>query len=89
MNQELAYTLGGFSRYMNRPLAKVHVYTWKLANELQADCPSIRLLRPYRDEVNKEFRWRLAQWLKARRYAGRIALPHYNEATANYIHSKP
>lgn len=54
---------------------------------MESECPSIRLLRPYRDEANRAFRWRLAQQLKAWRYAGKIALPVYDEASGIYVHS--
>ncbi len=87
MNNEVAYALGAFERWMNRPLARVQVYTWHLANELDANCPSIRLLQPYRDEVNRKFRWRLAQKIKLIRHVSRIELPRYSESTGNYIHA--
>ncbi|HEU4344085.1 MAG TPA: hypothetical protein VFU31_21225 [Candidatus Binatia bacterium] len=75
-----------FHRWMNRPVARVHVYTWSLANELEANCPVIRLLRLYRHERTNKFRWRLAQWLKCRRVAGKIELPTYNEKEGRYEH---
>ena len=84
---EIEYALNGFQRWMNRPLAKVQVYTWHLANELDPNCPSIRLLAPYRDDANKAFRWRLAQFIKCRRYIGRVPLPHFDEATSRYVHT--
>lgn len=52
LNQELDWALNGFQRWMNRPLARIHVYTWRLANQIEQDCPCIRLLRAYRDELS-------------------------------------
>ena len=83
-NENLAWTLGGFARYMNRPCAKVQVFTWRTANDMQPDCPTIRLRREYRDEANKAFRIRLARGIKLVRQQFRIILPCYDESKAEY-----
>ncbi len=86
LRAELIYALGGFARWMNRPVAKVQVFTWRTANDITflAGCPCIRLLRPYRDEANKAFRIRLARAIKQVRKSFKIILPCYDERNAEY-----
>lgn len=75
---------------MNRPLARVHVYTWAIANRIEDNCPAIRLLAWCRDERCKAFRVRLARTIKFFRkyrrdtWRTRQALPVYDESTGRY-----
>lgn len=85
---EISYALNGFNRYMNRPISKVHVYTWRLANLEFGQCDTLHLfraLRGYRSREVNQIRFNVAQILKWRRTRKSIRLPIYDEATAKYI----
>jgi len=82
---EITNALGSFSRYMNSPLRRAHVLTWRLANELDPHCPMIRLLRANRNQQVNDFRTRLARRIKLFRSAKLIRLPIYDEKTAQYL----
>lgn len=84
LGARVSYALNGFNRYMNRPLARVHVYTWRLANAIDPNAPAVRLVRPYRSEEVNRFRWRVAQYARSLRHAGLVELPRYDEARAIY-----
>jgi len=88
LGAEISYALGGFNRYMNRPLAKVHVYKWRLACESYLNEPALNLfraLRPYRTREARQIRFNVAQTLKWRRKRKSVSLPSYDEATAKYV----
>ncbi len=82
LKEELIYALGSFSRWMNRPVYKVQAFTWRMANDMQEDCPHIRLRKPYRDAANRAFRIKLARAIKQVRQQFKIILPCYDEASA-------
>lgn len=93
LNNNLAWHLGAFARYMNQPLKRVHVFTWALANKLKENCPTIRLLAWCRNEECKAFRIELARTIKFFRkhrrdtWRTRIELPIFEESTGRYKHS--
>lgn len=87
LRQSLAYHLGAFSRWMNEPLKRVHVYSWRLANQEFGNSNRLHLFRARRayrcGEVN-QIRFNVAQILKWRRSRKSITLPTYNEAKDEY-----
>ena len=89
----LEYSLGAFSRYMNRPIARVHVYTWRLACQIEgmvswgggSPCVGgIRYRPAYRSASCKAWRQLTVQTLRAQRKAGAVVLPYWTEATGEY-----
>lgn len=80
--------LEAFPRYMNRPLARVQVYSWRVACLIEpanATGHGIRVLPAYRSMQDKELRRSTAGAIRIARKGGRIKLPFYTEAAANYI----
>jgi hypothetical protein len=93
LRAELQQALGGFARYMNRPLARVHVFTWRLSCKLEPEnsiAPGgLRLLPPYRAPSVKAWRVEVARFIKTARRSGRITLPCYVESSAEYVGQVP
>ena len=94
LNEDLRHALGGFARYMNEPLRRVHVFTWSVACKLRPDggpVHGIRLLPAFRYPEVSEWRLEVARFIKMiRQYRAdnwrsrRLALPIYNESTGKY-----
>jgi len=78
--------LTSFERWMNKPVRRVQVYSWKLANELHGQEPIhlFRARKHYRDRVSIQTRFNVATALRWRRKRKSIVLPTYNESTGEY-----
>lgn len=88
----LEESLQAFPRWMNRPLQRVHVYTWRLACDLEPGIlgelsGGIRYRPEYRSAACKGWRRAVANALRGIRKRKRILLPTWSEATGEY--SKP
>jgi hypothetical protein len=84
LKEDLQWALGGFARWMNRPVKRVQVYTWHLFCGVYPKAVPIRYRPAYRDFEIREYRRLLAQVLRECRRAGHVRLPIYNEAKAIY-----
>lgn len=72
LNDELRHSIGGFQRYMNRPLARVHVYTWRLAVSMEPvhapnEAGTIRYLPAFRSLACRQWRKAVANALREQR----------------------
>jgi len=87
MSIELQVVLNSFRAWMNRPVKRVHVYTWSMACALFNDSPlaTFRCLPAYRTEAAKVARREIARIIKQKKRIGAVRLPVYNEATENYL----
>lgn len=85
----LRESLQAFPRYMNRPVKRVHVLTWRLAVEMEDEIPAapvggIRYLPASRSAACLAWRKAVADRLRQMRKAGKINLPKYEERTGEY-----
>lgn len=75
----------GFRQWMNRSLARVQVYSWRVACRIMPDHPgSIRILKAYRDRSINEWRNVTAAAIRIAR-RGKIYLPVYSEQLGEYV----
>ena len=76
-----------FNEYMNRPLKRVQVFTWRMACDLFDSIPlqTFRSLPPFRSEASKVARREIAHIVRIKRSLGYVRLPKYNERQAEYI----
>lgn len=94
-SEELRDALNGFSDWQNRPLNRVHCFTWPLALTLEPSARAyacgIRYKPAYRRHFPGVQEWRnaTAAKLKQMRKAGKITLPTYDERTAKWIQASP
>lgn len=81
--------LRAFPDWMNRPLNRVHVYTYSIARMILGPSVSLRFrARPqYRDFSTEAQRISVALYIQQRRQRrslGRIKLPIYQESTGTF-----
>lgn len=93
-SEALRDALNSFSDWQNRPINRVHCYTWPLAVKLfpgLAAQSCLRIVRAYRHlyPATVVLRRRLAEALKLERKAGKITLPVYDERSAKWIQAPP
>ncbi len=83
----LAEALNSFHVWMNRPIKRVQVYTWRMACDLfNAEAVrTFRMLPAYRDDAAKVARREIALIIKRKRVIRAVRLPRYNEERAIYI----
>lgn len=88
LRKDLIEALGAFERWMNRPLARIHVYTYRLSNTIHVEGSYSFHVRPfYRSPLVREQRLNVARVIKGLRAKGtRPCLPRYDEKTAHYIY---
>lgn len=88
MAEALRESLGAFARWMNRPITRVHVYTWRLAVKLDPGATpfTIRYRPAYRSPACKQWRKIVARVLRNMRRRGvKVTLPTYDERSAKYV----
>lgn len=86
--EDLRKSLGAFARWMNRPLTRVHVYTWRLAVKLDPGATpfTIRYRPAYRSPSCKQWRKIVARVLRNMRRRGvKVVLPKYDERSVTYV----
>ena len=93
--EELRDALNGFSDWENRPLNRVHCFTWPLALTIDPSAKAfacgIRIKPEYRRLRPGVQQWRdsTAALVRKLRKAGKITLPVYDERTAKWIKAPP
>lgn len=84
-----------FQEWMNRPLQRVHVATWRIAVALEGDnqqrkASTIRFVPQYRNATVGQWRNEVAGFVKMLRnnrrnqWQPRLPLPVWNESTSQY-----
>lgn len=80
--------LSTFPRWMNRPLARVHVHSWRVALLIDpiAALSTIRYVPAHRSPDCRSWRCSVARTIRIARKSGRIKLPRFNENSGLYTH---
>jgi len=93
MSNTIKEALQAFPRWMNRPLARVHVYSWRLAVLLEPSASpgklgklmTIRYVPAHRSPECLFWRKTVAAAIRIARRSGKITLPRYDERSGQYV----
>lgn len=81
------FTNNDFVNWMNRPLQRVHVFTWKVACDLNPNNhpPCIRLFPNQREEDVKIWRGVVSKAVRRARQHSKIQIPIYKDQLQEYV----